>query len=139
MSVCPYHGVAQPCPYIGCPSGTYSPTATLQPLGSAWIDPLVAMAEKLDRIDPEDRTSDDQRHLDTIREAIRLRQKHLADFPLATTSAEESAQDLADEEARSAAEREAAVMAAARELWQGVKPVLFGAVVELARTALTKK
>ena len=43
--------------------------------GDAWMDPLIKRGEELERIPAGERTSDDQRELDVIKEAARFRSR----------------------------------------------------------------
>lgn len=70
--------------------------------GDAWVDPIIKRGEELLRLAQADGiiTPAEQAEHDSYVEYARIRQKHLADFPLANTSQEESAEDLLEEQAR---------------------------------------
>lgn len=88
------------------------------------VDPLVVRGEVLLDLQRAGRASPaEEDELRSLQAAVAAKQKHLAAYPLAASSIEESVQDLADEEARSAREREAAL----HEAWQIFKPIAFEA------------
>ena len=105
--------------------------------GDAFIDPLIKRGEELERIRPAGGvlTEAEAAELASIKAYAKTKLAHLAAYPLGTTSAEESAMDLAWEEKRSAEEREAALHAA----WQVVKPVLWEAFKAGMAAAITKR
>jgi hypothetical protein len=98
--------------------------------GDEYVDPLIKRGEELKRI--VERTPEEESELRSLQVYAAGRIRHLAQFPLANTSAEESAQYLAEQEARSAHEREAAALKFAEQAWQVLKPILLG----LARDAI---
>lgn len=80
--------------------------------GDEYVDPLIRRGEELEAmaragLDP---TPAEIAEHASIKAYARARIKHLREFPLADTAQEESAQYRAEQEARSASEREAAFL-----------------------------
>jgi hypothetical protein len=101
--------------------------------GDAWVDPLIKRGEELERIAPEVRTISQTAELESLKAYARSRIAHLAAYPLAASSIEESVQDLADEEARSAREREQCLADARKLIEPAVDAALAALVAGLKR------
>lgn len=99
--------------------------------GDAFVDPLIRRGEELERLMlRSDRPASDAEasELASLKVYAAGRIRHLAQFPLASTSQEESAQYLAQQEARSAHEREQAALAALRKFLALLEPVALAAL-----------
>ncbi len=100
--------------------------------GDAYVDPLIARGEELERLIPTSGTDAQvllwKAELESLKAYARSRIAHLAAYPLASTAQEESAQYLAEQESRSAHERAAAIEKAAHDVWQVAKPLLWEAI-----------
>lgn len=104
--------------------------------GDEYVDPLIKRGEELERhknsgafmlLEEED-------ELASIKAYARARLAHLSQFPLANSSQEESAQYLAQQEARSVREREEAFFTVLRTLGRLGGPLLLA----LLKAELTK-
>lgn len=106
--------------------------------GDDFVDPLIKRGEELERLiaaglgDPALSVAQDE--LRSIKDIARARIAHTQQFPFASTSAEESAQYLAQQEARSAREREEAALKVLRTLGRLGGPLLLA----MLKAELTK-
>lgn len=141
---CPDHGSPIPCGIVGCKRGSVLYLEFERPIPGDGFgeDPIIARGEALERlIRLEQRPSSaaEQNELDSIHLYAKAKQKHLSDFPLAASSIEESVQDLADEEARSAREREHFLAGIMAKAWEQLEPVIDSALAGAVQMALTKR
>lgn len=108
--------------------------------GDAYVDPLIKRGEDLEAmaragLDP---TPAEIAEHASIKAYARARIKHLREFPLAMTAQEESAQYRAEQEARSAREREAAVLAALRKFLSVLEPIALAALNGLIQRGVSE-
>lgn len=110
--------------------------------GDEHVDPLIKRGEELERRIAfssgmpgrvGDLTEAEQSELASIHVYAATKLRHTTQFPCASTAQEESAQYLAEQEARSAREREAAALRFVTQAWEALRPILLG----LARDAIT--